>query len=82
MTVEDYQATSDFIDTLESDRELLDCLGFLYTLSIKCINKMYYNLPYPKYYGKNRKTAIVIKRETWYRLINYYTSLKMLITNY
>ncbi len=82
MTVEDYQTISDSIDTLESDRELLDCLGFLYTLSMECVHKMYLNLPKKRHYTPVKKTVRISKREAWYRLANYVASLKVLITNY
>lgn len=82
MTVEDYQTISDSIDAIDSDAELLDCLGFLQKLSMVCVNKMFYNLPKRKFQLRNKKKVLVKKRERWYSLANYFASLEARLTLY
>ena len=82
MTVEDYKTISDSIETLETNAELLDCLGFLHTLSMLCVNKMFKNLPKRRFITKTKKRKLTPKREAWYRLANYYASLEAQIKNY
>ncbi len=85
MTVEDYQTISNSIDSIDSDAELLECLGFLQQLSMLAVNKLFHNLPKRRFRTKGKKGKKMIltkKREAWYKLSNYYNSLKAHVTLY